>query len=188
MSLLYDFKSYYNNIECSDMIIKSNNNKIRAHSVILANASPLFKTWSVSQLKTSNVFIITDHTFDAIEYAIKWIYGYREEITITKLWIDVLAISHFLQLELFNCITNVYRSSLFYQFIVEDVPLIKTIQLAYLYNSAHILGFAIDRLHWNTEMDCDLSELSHAEYKMLYTGWIHHVNRDPSKFITLLIK
>ena len=183
MSVNHNFSKYYNNEKFSDFIIsiKSDDDcippsKIWVHSIIMGSVSPLFETWFSSSLRNNNIFEITHHTVDAVEYAIKWVYGYPDEITTKEQYKNVIAVSHFLQLKLFNILANEYTFDMRIDLIYDlHFTIVEVIQMACLYSSKDLLYVAMkmcsDACRGTGEVIVDFSELTSSECTMFFTKW-----------------
>lgn len=176
------FKDYYNNKEFSDMIIRINNERdIWAHSIIMAESSPVVKTWITSKLRKNNIFEITDYDNGAVECAIKWIYGwgygYEEKDFDKEQYINVLAVSHYLGLNFFHILTTTYQLGNMkrYLYIQLGMSLVELIRLAYLYDSQDLIFIAVMIYYdicYELRTSYNFSDITLDEYKMFYKIWL----------------
>ena len=177
------FNKYYNNANLSDMVIRVGVYDIYVHTIIIASVSYVIETWFDSTLRKNNIFEIIDHTFDVVEYVIRWAYGYVDEITSKEQYINILSLSNFMQMKLFDTLVVMqWQNSEIY-----CITLTEMIQMAYLYNSNEF-WYIIREKCWEMKDVICFDKLTNEEYTELYkrTGGCYDRYNNNNDFLCLL--
>lgn len=182
-----DTREFYNNAEDADIKIIIGDKIIHAHKVFLKHASAMFKGGLSHAMKEHNsgVFEFIGRDPAAVEIAIKWMYGIKDDMksATASTYFESLSIANYLCMDKFT-------SELITGFIPEDASVIDIIHCAHLYSSVALMTRAVHRCNgrlddWSDReaMGKELTELSLDKYEEFRKAWI----RSNHPFITIFM-
>lgn len=165
-----DFQDLYDNKEDSDIIIKIGTKIIYAHKIILKKKSAMFRSNTLWKENQTGVFEFSSCDPQAIEVAIKWIYGIKTNILNTDAFCEIISIANYLQMtDFLNELTTGP--------IPSSVTFIDLIQLSRLYNSQLLMNRALNKCKSELKSVDKIAELicknlSIDEYEAFRSQWI----------------